>query len=83
MRMNESLLFRIKNKPQKMFLLALVGFDDGGIRMIFPMGKPAERLILGETIMDPNGDLYIIKKMGLYSDVVWLEKIMDTENLAS
>ena len=83
MRVSEPILFRIKNKPQKIFLLVLVGFEDDGIKMRFPIGFPAERLVLGETLIDSEGDLYIIKKMSLHSDAIWLEKIIDSENIAS
>jgi hypothetical protein len=83
MRTSEPIIFRMKNRPQKQFLLTLVGFEDDGIRMRFPIGKPDERLLLGETLIDPNGELYAIKKIGLYSDLIWLEKLIEEENLAS
>jgi hypothetical protein len=83
MRVSEPILFRAKSKPQKLFLLVMVGFEDDGMRMRSPLGFPAERLVLGETLIDPDGKHYIIKKMSLHSDVIWLEKIIEDENIAS
>jgi hypothetical protein len=82
MRMDEPILFHVKNKLQRV-LLELAGFDDDGIRMKSPMGGTVPRELLGETLIDPDGGYYVIKKMTFQSDLIWIAQILDAENVAS
>jgi hypothetical protein len=82
MRINEPILYRIKNKSQRLFFV-MVGFDDDGIKMRSPMGQPIQGLLLGETLIASDGSHYMIKKIGMQSNGIWLEKISNHQNLAS
>ena len=82
MRVDGPVAFRIKNKPHRLFLTA-VGLDDYGMKMKTPLGESIQGLNIGETIIDPDDRLYIVKKLGMQSNVIWVEQAPDDRNLAS
>ncbi len=76
------MLFRIKNKSQRI-LLTLAGVDDSGIKFQSPMGVPINDLLLGEVLIDVEENQYQVKGIGIQYDVVWVENLSNKKESAA
>ena len=76
MKFTEPILFRIKNRCQRI-LFKLVAFDDNGIKLQSPMGEPIKGVLIGATLIDPEGEEFMIKKISMQTNMIWVEKTVN------
>jgi hypothetical protein len=67
-------LFRIKGKSQRI-LLAVAGIEDDGIKLQSPMGTPIQGVSLGDVLIDNEENQFLVKGIGIRSNVVWVDMI--------
>lgn len=76
------ILFRIKNKSQKL-LFSIAGVDDCGVKLHSPMGVPMKGAMLGDILIDPEGNYFLIQRIGIRLNEVWVEKITKDKDSAA
>lgn len=67
-------LFRIRGKSQRI-LLAVAGIEDDGIKLQSPMGMPIKGVSLGDVLIDNEENQFLVKGIGIQSNVVWVDVV--------